>query len=1852
MILVLLLCTTLLNARTKETVTWHEIDTLIAHGHYTSAYTKSGRLYDKAKRKGNSHDMLKALYKQRTAAAAYQEEHEEGSRAAYKEIIPLLKGADKSVAHLLLAALVDDKRPHYEAALAESEALMAIHTEDYDLLSEGDSIGLRLRPTLYDVVVHAITEHIYLTGNRERRALWGREQELMGTAEEFASLTLPHDTASYALWQLKQLQALTSHHLHTADAAVRAHIDRKRMETVSALVRAAALEEEYAEALEHMAESYQHSPNEAAMFMYLMAEHYTPHIYAYTDSTKVAQELAKAQRMEEYIGRIEQVAPDSKWHDMAQQLRQHVTHPYMTLQDHAVMLPEQEQPIMLTLRNAGDICYRIVPRYAGEHCESFNYKEVIGRRSVGKAYYRASYDMPNPYVYTAIPLTLPPLQPGDYFVIATNNGQSADTKRSSITSISVSNLKLAMLLNEAEGEYIGMTIDATTGKAVTDCELTLMEGSGMDTRFVASYTPDEKGYFTIPLPEGSYRNLYLRASDGASYTTYHFPYADFDGHRYWQRSEEESKVLFTFLPDRYTYEPGDTIHFAIIAYSHSEEGSSVVGQLPISIKLTDTRHKEVGTLQGRTDEWGHYHGCFALPEDVVPGMFRLEATNEHTGNSMYHTVKVEAFKAPTFTATMERPMGAIHFGDSLTLQGIATAYTGMPVTGAAVRYTVTVSNRNLFGYRQPYETVGNIVSGTTTTDEKGVFCMPIKINPLDFPHEDATYNYTIEAYVTDISGETQEAQATFVVGERTKYASFTDWSSTHLHGDSIGYSLRTLNGQHIAEQVTLRLSRLRVPHHTGIRASVENDWEQWQEECVYATYTTLTSDEHNSYMTIADDMPCGVYRLSVTYTDGGKEYSEQCHFELYGEGKGTVSSYALYTTTGGTREVATGDTAVVYVGTRHSEVYTHYYIKVQDRVVGMGTLCLTDETKALRIPIQEGWSGMMSVEFVAVKQGVKRIAWQTYLISDKSVQLQLHLSTLRDALAPGDKEQCTISVKDYWGRPVQTALVLSIYDAALDAYGGNYWDIALAPQRGGRRVVMNEQYQSAWDNNTYVGMPYDKEPKYYMLPSRSARGEIFYSLKAPATTRGLAKNRAGFDTATTQDAVAMEEAATMEETDKATEGHETYIRQDLKHTALFIPHLLTDGEGRATFTFTAPDLLTRWHIKGMAYSAELKHGRASVDFVTRKELMVQPNVPRFLYEGDVCHFTAKVTNSSQEASETVVCLHINGQTLCDTIYLHAGASHAVSFPFAVPTGSTSLTYRITAQGQTHRDGEQGTIRVLPRRTLATETMALYANAGEKREFVFEALKEHRSTTLEHHSLSLDVVSNPIRYVLEALPPLCKEDNPTNEQLFHRYYAATLARHLLDRYPEIGTDSLLAPFYQVDSLAHVQQKWLGELAKRQGSDGGWAWTEGFDSDRYTTLLIIKGIGELEAMGCLSVATNDKLQTMTQKGIAYLDNTYYNLYEQMSRKPKSLDSYALHYLYTRCLYPEYAFADGTQAAYEHYKSLLLKEKATKGTLMQKALKMLTLLRMGQTDKAGKIAKVVTEASLTSDEMGTYWRDNRYGYGWDTHPIATQALLIEAFTQLKQPADIVGRMQQWLLKQKQTTHWGSSIATAQAVYALVGTSVSIGCPTECGNTIVKVAGEQLPDKTAGLVQKTWCSNAIAPSLATVALEQQGSTPIWGSMTWQYYEEADKVKASGTGLTLTTTYYKVKRGSQGEELERINANTVLNKGDRIRIRSEFTTDRTMDYVTLHLHRPAALEPISTHSGYTFHRTIPHYRSVENTRTVCYFYRLNKGRYAIEHDLWVSQSGSYLCAPSTIECMYAPAFTATAEGTTIKVRE
>ena len=209
-----------------------------------------------------------------------------------------------------------------------------------------------------------------------------------------------------------------------------------------------------------------------------------------------------------------------------------------------------------------------------------------------------------------------------------------------------------------------------------------------------------------------------------------------------------------------------------------------------------------------------------------------------------------------------------------------------------------------------------------------------------------------------------------------------------------------------------------------------------------------------------------------------------------------------------------------------------------------------------------------------------------------------------------------------------------------------------------------------------------------------------------------------------------------------------------------------------------------------------------------------------------------------------------------------------------------------------------------------------------------------------------------------------------------------------------------------------------------------------------------------------------------------------------------------------------------------------------------------------------------------------------------------------------------------------------------ALIGSTGSIGRQTL----------NETQDSHLGTVHKEWEAKEIHSSLAKVSLEKQTETPTWGTMTWQYYEEMDKVKTSGTGLTLTTTYYKIESSEKGETLVRIDENTSLEKGDRIRARMQFTADRAMDYIELCMHRPAALEAISTRSGYTYNNGLAYYRSIENAQNKYYLQRIEKGKYTIECDFWVAQTGTYSCGVSTIQCMYSPTFMATTDAIRLKI--
>src|SRR5208282_4282513 len=100
-------------------------------------------------------------------------------------------------------------------------------------------------------------------------------------------------------------------------------------------------------------------------------------------------------------------------------------------------------------------------------------------------------------------------------------------------------------------------------------------------------------------------------------------------------------------------------------------------------------------------------------------------------------------------------------------------------------------------------------------------------------------------------------------------------------------------------------------------------------------------------------------------------------------------------------------------------------------------------------------------------------------------------------------------------------------------------------------------------------------------------------------------------------------------------------RTNLNETAFFFPHLLADSSGQVKIEFTMPEALTKWKFLGFAHDAQLRGGLLTDSAVTAKDLMVQPNPPRFLREGDDLEFTVKVTNLSDTHQTGAVRLSFN-----------------------------------------------------------------------------------------------------------------------------------------------------------------------------------------------------------------------------------------------------------------------------------------------------------------------------------------------------------------------------------------------------------------------------------------------------------------------------------------------------------------------------------------------------------------------------------------------------------------------------------
>ena len=737
-----------------------------------------------------------------------------------------------------------------------------------------------------------------------------------------------------------------------------------------------------------------------------------------------------------------------------------------------------------------------------------------------------------------------------------------------------------------------------------------------------------------------------------------------------------------------------------------------------------------------------------------------------------------------------------------------------------------------------------------------------------------------------------------------------------------------------------------------------------------------------------------------------------------------------------------------------------------------------------------------------------------------------------------------------------------------------------------------------------------------------------------------------------------------------------------------------------------PEALTEWRFLAFAHDRELRAGLLEDRAYTTREVMVQPNPPRFLREGDALDFTVKVINRSDSAQSGRVRLTfrdaLTGESVDQALgnngaeqplRVPAAQSRTYSWRLQVPDGLGLLTYKAVASTGRVSDGEEGFVPVLPRRILVTESLPLPIRGPGTRQFDFARLERSgESTTLRHQTLTVQMVSHPAWYAVMALPYLMEFPNECAEQTFNRLYANALARHIAASDPRIrrvfdrwrGTSALDSPLEKNQDLKSVmldETPWLRQaqaesqarrnvgilfdqnrldseaerltrrLEELQLPDGAWPWFPGGRPDDYITLYITTGFGRLRHLG-VTLDTGPALKALDRLD-AWADKTYRDILERGNKDANHLGSTMALYLYGRSFFlGDHAVAQERREAVDYWLGQARKYWLALDVRQSQAHLALALKRFGDAKTALDIMRSIEERSVHDEELGMYWRDLERSWWWYRAPIETQAVMIEALDEVMNDPRAVEECKVWLLKQKQTQDWKTTKATADAVYALLLRGTDLLSSDALAE--VSLAGRALdPEKAeagTGFYERRFTATEITPELGRVTVTKTDPGVAWGSIHWQYFEDMSKVgRYTGTPLTLRKTLYTRQTGTKGPALEPVAARVRV--GDELVVRIELRVDRDMEYVHLKDYRGSGVEPTNVLSGYRYQDGLAYYEQTRDTASHFFIDYLPKGTYVFEYPARVQHAGRYQSGMAEIQCMYAPEFGGHSESVWLEAR-
>ncbi|HRP56850.1 MG2 domain-containing protein [Agriterribacter sp.] len=2024
---------------------WKKIDNLIQERSLPkSAIAEVNKIYERAKKEKNDAQLIRALIYQVNLNATLTES---GAEESIRKIEAEIRTTQPPVRYILqsvaagmywqyfqnnrwefydrtnttnvnkedIATWTLDDLHHkiselYVASVADEKILQQIKPEAYEpIIIKGNTRNLR--PTLYDLLAHRALDYFENDERDITRPAYAfiiSENTAFAPAADFIHHVFPtKDSSSLHHKALLIFRQLLSFHINDSEPDALMDADLRRLQFVYRHAAMPGKDELYKTALEQLTTQYDKQPA-AAQAWGLLAQYYFRQGTNY-DEAKGNEDLRYAYKTaREICEKTIKDFPGTEGAALCSNLLNNILGKSLTLQTEKVNIPGEAFRTLVSYKNFFTCHFRIVKidRALKEQWQN-RYETAYWNKLTDLPAVRTwQQELPatDDYRDHSVEVKIDPLPAGEYVLLGSVNN-SFTTARNLlaaqyfyVSNISyVNNNNSYFVLHRNTGKPLaGALVQVwTSGYDYTDRKNKLQKAENITT--------GKNGFFELKTTGRENRNARLEIrweKDHLFMDDYEYLYTRYDANEANATADEyeQKNARIYFFTDRSIYRPGQTVYFKGIGVTKNAANRQAVAVTGKTVKvyLQDVNSEVLDSLSLTLNEYGSIHGQFQLPQHVLTGNFNIQVQEYNQSSARF---SVEEYKRPKFLVEINKPQSSYRVNDTVSITGTARAYAGNNIDGATVKYRV--SRRARFRYPwlyyrngMPHTAPMEIANGLTTTDSAGNFSIRFKAIPdLTISQTlEPVFDYTIEADVTDINGETRSSTEIVQVGYKAIQLDIAMLQSGPLALDNFNafnISSKNMNGVFEPVQANVKIYPLQSPGRL-IRSRYwqkpdqfiykedefirlfphdeykdESDYRNWKKgAAVYSD--SLTTAANLKYQILNLKLEQGWYAIEATATDKyGAEVKAVEYVQLYDSKSKALPTPAYTWSTGTPDPIQPTGTASFFTGTSASDVFLIQQTdrEIEDDVQPLDAgaqnnaegayrfFTMNNEKKDFRFTATEEDRGGFGVLQFFVKNN--RLYTNSHVIAVPWTNKQLNISftTFRDKMEPGSGEKWEVKITGTKGEKVAAEMLAAMYDASLDQFKPHNWSVP---------GIWPEYYLSSYWNGQQNFEDVQSQQRNDLGNATGKKNEVFiknYDRLIDVGTSwmndvvvvgyGLQKRSMGVAAAPAAppSAMAMEEKAAdasgisdtaraknEEEDLEVTTGNNSSTRKNFNETAFFFPDLKTDSSGNISFSFTMPEALTQWKLMTFAHTPALALGYAQQLAVTQKELMVQPNAPRFLREKDRMAFSAKIVNMGDSlingfaklelfdaGTNEPVDVPFHNAVPAKNFSILPGQSEAVLFQLTIPENfNTPLLYRISAtssprlNGSILSDGEENVLPVLSNRMLVTETLPLNMRGSGTQQFKFEKLLKSDTTqasSQKNYALTVEYTANPAWYAVQALPYLTAYPYECSEQTFNRYYANTLATLIANSAPRIKavydkwrTDSTssrslvsgLEKNEELKSILLQETPWVlqarneaeqkqniallfdmmrmsseaktnfNKLKDMQTSNGGFVWFKGGSDDRYITQYIVTGAGHLLKLNALPENSYNEWNEIIDAALRYADarikEDYDNLVKQKTDlKKNNLTGIAVQYLYMRSFFKEKKVNETALKAYQYYKQQAKQFWAKESKYFQGMI-ALSLHRDNDRLTPKAILASLKENAITHEELGMYWKDNRRGYYWHEAPVEIQSLLIGAFNEITHDTKAVNDMKLWLLKQKQTQHWGTTKSTAEACYALLLPGADwLSNPPQVNIQLgaKEFSSSQTDEAGTGYFKYKVAAEEIKPAMGNIQVTispSSNSSGSWGAVYWQYFEDLDKISASAENkmpMQLKKQLFIEKNSDQGPVLQPVDSSTVLKVGDKIKVRIELRADRDMEYVHMKDLRAAGTEPVNVLSRYKWQGGLGYYESTKDASTNFFFSWLRKGTYVFEYPLFVTHRGDFSAGVATIQCMYAPEFLSHSEGTRITVK-